>query len=94
MGAVPDVFIFNCVGNPDEQTVKSYLEARSVAVTNIQKVSHQDARKHSFKVSLGSHEAYDKVMNKELLPRGTGVKIFKHRRERGDPWNSQRDQAR
>ena len=75
-GAIRDLFVFNCSGNPDEKVVKSYLESQSINVTSVEMKSSKEAFKKSFRVSVASHDDYDKLLAGEILPVGTGVKPF------------------
>jgi hypothetical protein len=80
VGAIPDLFVFNCAENPDESAVKAYLVARGITVVSVQMKSPPDAYKKSFKVSVASQGDYDILLAGEILPVGAGVKRFVHPR--------------
>ena len=75
-GAVPDIFMFNISGEPTEDMVSSYLTSCSINVKEVKLVSHANAYKRSFKVSVGSYADYDSLMSGEVLSRGIGVRKF------------------
>ena len=75
-GAVPDLFMFNVVGEPSEQAVGTYLLSCNVNVKRVKQVSHTDAPKRSFRISVASFSDYDKMMSGEVLSRGIGLRKF------------------
>ena len=75
-GAVPEVFMFNFAQHVNENAVKDYLKSQNINSTHVKLVSHKDARKRSFKVSLASYRDYDSLKSGEKLPRGVGVRNF------------------
>jgi hypothetical protein len=75
-GSIPDAFIFNCEGNPDEQKVREHLDSKNINTSKIELMSHKDSYKRSFKITLVSYEDYDRLLSGEHLPRGVGVKKF------------------
>ena len=82
IGAIPDLFVFNCAGQPDESVVKSYLESKNIEVVHVEMKSATDAYKRSFRVTVASHTDYDKLFAGEILPVGAGVKRFSHPRRK------------
>ena len=82
LGAVPDVFLFNCDGQPDEEKVQSFLTSREIVSKSVKTMSHKDAYKRSFRVTVATYTDYDKLMSGEHLPRGVGVRPFVNSRAR------------
>ena len=76
LGAVPDIFMFNISGEPTEDMVSSYLTSCSINVKKVKLVSHANAYKRSFKVSVGSYADFDSLMSGEVISRGIGVRKF------------------
>ena len=87
-GAVPELFVFNCAGGPDEQIVKSYLESCELVINNVKRMSPVDAFKHSFRITVATFEDYDKLLSGGILPRFVGVKkfVYGRRKVEGDQW--------
>lgn len=77
---IPDLFVFNCSGKPDENVVKSYLEGKGINVLSVLMKSPPNSVKRSFKVSVASHDDHDKLSSGEILPVGVGVKKYLHTR--------------
>ena len=79
-GAIPDIFLFNCSASSSEELVSDHLKRNAVNVTNVKLISHQNARKRSFKLSVASYSDFDKVLNPEgeILPRGVGARKYFH----------------
>ena len=75
-GAVPDLFMFNVVGEPSEETVGDYLSSCNISVKKVKLVSHANAPKRSFRISVSSFTDYDKMMSGEVLARGIGLRKF------------------
>lgn len=89
-GAVPDLFIFNCRGKPEESTVKSYLESKKLNIVKVEMKSSIHSYTRSFKVSVASHADYDKLHAGDLLPVGVAVKkfIYPKRRFGAQTWSN------
>lgn len=90
-GAVPDLFIFNCRDKPEESTVKSYLESKNLKIVKVEMKSSPHAYTRSFKVTVASHDDYDKLHAGDLLPVGVAVKkfIYPKRRFGAQSWSNQ-----
>ena len=90
VGAVPELFIFNCAGRPDEHKVKKYLESKDLMINKVTMMSQPDAYKRSFRVSVATCSDYDKLLSGEPLPPFVGVKKFifgRNNRSNSDQWS-------
>ena len=86
-GVVPELFIFNCRGDPEEGDVKKYLaEEKKLTVTAVKMMSPVGSIKRSFRVTVATFEDYEKLVSGgQYLPRGTAVKRFQQSRS-SSPW--------
>ena len=74
--AVSDIFMFNCSTEMNEQLIATNLQSCNIDVKKVKMMSHAEAARRSFKISVSSYEDYDKLMSGEILPRGIAVRKF------------------
>ena len=75
-GAVSDVFLHNLDMSVTVEDVKDYFKGENVSIRKVEKLSHQEAARSSFKLSPVTQEDYDKILSGQVLPEGVGVRKF------------------
>ena len=75
-GAVSDLFLYNCDITVTTQDVVDYYKANNIELRNVEKLSHKEAARTSFKLSSASQEDCDKILSGEILPEGIAVRKF------------------
>ena len=72
----------------DAEKIKEHMKGKGLDILTIEKVSHEEARNFSFKVSVG-FEDKDKALSAEIWPVGVRVRTYRHYRTR-DQANTER----
>ena len=54
----------------NEELIATNLQSCNVDVKKVKMMSHEEAARRSFKISVSSYEDYDKLMSGEIIPRG------------------------
>ena len=83
--AVSDIFMHNCDISVLPSDIIDWFKLKEIGVRNVEKLSHEQATRKSFKISPNSKEEYDKILSGEFLPEGIAVRQFIPRR-----WNPDR----
>ena len=71
-----DLFLYNCDITVTTQDVVDYYKANNIELRNVEKLSHKEAARTSFKLSSASQEDCDKILSGEILPEGIAVRKF------------------
>ena len=79
-GAVPDIFLHNCDVDVTTADIFGHFQSQNVNLRKVEKLSHKDAARSSFKVSPPTQEDFDKILSGEILPEGIAVRKFIPRR--------------
>ena len=75
--------------NGNEEKIKSFIKGKSIAVTNITKVSHQDAQFSSYKVSINK-DKLPLLLDGAFWPRGVVCEVWRDQRRRSRSVDAQR----
>ncbi len=75
-GPPPDIFIHNCRSNVSHDSVGSHFTACGIHVVEIKKVSHPEATRQSFVMTVGTQKDYNIVMEGKIVPTGIGVRRY------------------
>jgi hypothetical protein len=79
-GPPPEIFMMNCSLHIKEENVKQHFVSLGINVLEVEKKSHEKARKNSFVITPSAREDYDKIMSGDHLPRDVGVRQYFRRR--------------
>ena len=74
-----DIFVFRCEKEVTCDKVRKFIEDSSIDVLDIKCVSSDEARFHSFCVTV-PRNARDSVMDGDFWPEGVGVRLFRRKR--------------
>ena len=75
-GAVSDIFLYNLDFDVTAKDVQDYFEANSVTIRKIERKSHEQAQRTSFRMSVATQEMYDLILEGSLLPEGVAARRF------------------
>lgn len=76
-GSPPQIFMFNCRLEIEEENVKDHFKATHIELSKVCKMTkHAEARTHSFCITVSSPEDYDKIMTGDFTPSYVGVRRF------------------
>ena len=74
-GRVNDAFISGCSLVTEADVIKNSLIGKGIKVKNVELKSKEVAKTRSFKVSVETHEDFEKIISGEFIP--TNVKVGK-----------------
>ena len=74
------IFLCNFKISVTEDCVKDNLSAAGIDIVKVRRVSHDEARRRSFVVTVGSLSDFDKLNSGEYIPLNVGVRRFLPRR--------------
>lgn len=97
-GAVPELFLYNCDRSVTSDDVLDYFKCQDINIRTIEKKSHVEAARSSFRISPSTQEEYDLISDGSVLPKGMAVRKFipprwKPNSERQSITNSQVNEA-
>jgi hypothetical protein len=75
-GPPPDIFIHNCRSNVSRDSVGTHFSGCGIHVVEIKKVSHPEAVRQSFVMTVGTQKDYNIVMEGKIVPTGIGVRRY------------------
>ena len=75
-GAVPEVFIYNGDITVTTDDISEWFEFQNIRIRSIEKKSHNEAQKTSFKVTPATKEDYDLILDGSHLPDGIAARRF------------------
>ena len=77
-GAVPDIFLYNCDSRVTTEDVQDHFCSVNINIKSIQKMSHENSQRSSFKLSLTSQNEYDQILDPESgkLPEGIAARKY------------------
>lgn len=75
-GAVPEIFLYNCDRTVTSDDVKDYFTINNVNIRKIEKKSHIEAQRNSFRISPATQEDYDRISDGSIIPEGMAVRKF------------------
>ena len=76
-----EIFVFNLESNTDDNAIKTHLESKGVNVVELEKRSHADAVRKSYRLVI-NHKDNDIVMNSECWPEGVGIRPYYRPRDK------------
>ena len=79
-GPPPEIFMFNCRRSVEEANVKEHFHKLGITLQNAEKVSHKDARKHSFVLTMDKRDDYNKILSGECTPEDVALRRYYRRR--------------
>lgn len=76
-GSPPEIFMFKCRLNVEEENVKEHFKALEIDLPEVCKMTkHAEARSHSFKLTVATAEDYEKILTGNYTPPYVGVRRF------------------
>ena len=75
-GRVPAAFISRCSLDTQEDVIKNHLINKGIKVTNIELKSKPIAKTRSFKVSVQTHDDFDKLISGDFIPKNVKIEKF------------------
>ena len=75
-GRVPAAFISRCSLDTQEDVIKNHLVNKGIKVTNVELKSKPVAKTRSFKVSVQTHDDFDKLISGDFIPKNVKIEKF------------------
>jgi hypothetical protein len=75
-GPPPEIFVHNCRITVERENVADHFNASGVQVLEVKKVSHQEAARHSFVMTVATKADFDKVIEGSIVPTGIAVRRY------------------
>ena len=75
-GPPPALFLMNCKKQVTEENVKNYFAGHSITLLDVERKSHDDARKKSFVLTVSNRTDYNKIISGDIIPEDVGVRQY------------------
>ena len=75
-GAVPEVFLYNCDCDVTKDDVAEYFQTVNISIKKVEKMSHENSQRKSFKLSPKTHADYDQILEGNKLPEGIAARKY------------------
>ena len=76
-GPPPEIFMMNCRNIIQEENVLEHFKSHNINLVEVKKRSHENARKHSFILTVSNREDYNKILSGDLIPEDVGVRRYR-----------------
>ena len=83
------IFVSNVINGTEATSIQDHMKMNGLNILTIEKVSHQEARNFSFKISV-SFEDREKALSSDIWPVGVRVRQYRHYRTRDQVNREQR----